>query len=57
MDTMANHCRNAIYIIASGLQSTDAFRLELKVTYEYVPTTAFKLWANPDGVRSNLHDQ
>jgi len=45
-DTCVNHLRNAIYFVATGLAATDTFRVEVKVTYEFVPTTNFRIWTS-----------
>jgi hypothetical protein len=42
METLSNHLRNGMYILATGLASTDTFRLEVKITYEFVPTMTYK---------------
>jgi len=42
MSTFSNHFRNAIYILATGLAEKDSFRLEIKICYEFVPTTTFR---------------
>jgi len=42
LDTLVNHLRNGIYILATNLASVDSFRLELKLSYEYIPTTTFR---------------
>lgn len=42
MDLLVNHLRNAIYILVTNLASTDSFRLEVKLSYEYIPTTSFR---------------
>jgi hypothetical protein len=56
MDAVANRMRNMIYILAVGLAPTDTFRLEVKITYEYIPTTSFKLWSSTLGPRASLPD-
>lgn len=45
-----------IYVVMSGLASTDTFRIEVKVTYEFVPSTTFKTWADTEGPRALLKD-
>lgn len=51
-DTLSNHLRNMIYFVAIGLSSTDTFRFEVKVTYEYIPTTTFRIWGTDRGSRA-----
>jgi len=51
-----NHMRNAIYFVATGLNANDTFRVEVKITYEYVPTTTFRVWADDEGPRANNSD-
>jgi hypothetical protein len=34
------------------MSSLDTFRLEVKTTYEYIPTTTFKIWGSCDNARS-----
>jgi len=38
METLTNHCRNPIYIVGADMSVNDAFRIEVKITYEYIPT-------------------
>jgi hypothetical protein len=56
MDTTVNHFRNAIYILGTGLASTQTFTVELKVTYEMIPTTSYKTWATIEGPRASNAD-
>jgi len=42
IDALVNHLRNGIYILATNLASTDSYRLEVKLSYEYIPTTTFR---------------
>jgi hypothetical protein len=35
-----------MYFIATGLNVNDTFRVEVKITYEFVPTTNFRIWAD-----------
>jgi hypothetical protein len=51
-DSAANHCRNAIYILISGAASTDTYTLEVKITYEIVPTTSYRTWSSTAGSRA-----
>lgn len=44
IETISTHLRNTIYFVASGLASQDGFRVEVKICYEFVPTTAFRIW-------------
>lgn len=55
-DTFSNHTRNAIYIVGNNLASTDTFRLEVKVSYEFVPTTEFRIWSEDEGPRASNND-
>jgi len=57
MEAVTNHCRNGIYILVNNTNSIDTFRLEVKISYEYVPTTSFKAWADTQGPRAILNDQ
>jgi hypothetical protein len=56
MDTFSNHLRNPIFFVATGLAATDTFRVEVKVTYEYVPSTSFRIWASDEGPRATNAD-
>lgn len=56
-DVLSTHCRNAIYILATGLNSTDSFRLEVKLTVEYIPTSNLKPWVECNGNRATNSDQ
>jgi hypothetical protein len=56
METFTNHLRNSIYFVATGLASTDSFRVEVKISYEFVPTTLFRIWADDEGPRANNYD-
>jgi len=53
---MSTHLRNTIYFVASGLASTDGFRVEVKIAYEFVPTTTFRIWADDQGPRCSNND-
>jgi hypothetical protein len=46
-----------IYVVMNGLSSTDTFRVEVKITYEFVPAATFKVWADTEGPRALLKDQ
>jgi len=48
-DVFANHCRNPIFIYGTGMSTSDKFRLEVKITYEYIPTVGKKPFALPSG--------
>lgn len=56
MDLLVNHLRNAIYILVTNLASTDSFRLEVKLSYEYIPTTSFRQWGDTSGARAKPSD-
>jgi len=56
-DALTSHFRNAMYILVQGAASTDTFRLEVKLTYEYIPTTAFRQWVSTEGPRATNQDQ
>jgi hypothetical protein len=56
METFTNHLRNGIYAVVLGQASTDSMRLELKITYEYVPCTTYKEWVDTEGPRAMLAD-
>lgn len=45
-----------IYFVAIGLAATDSFRFEVKVCYEYVPTTSFRVWGSDRGARATNYD-
>jgi len=55
-ETFTNHLRNPIHFVATGLAATDTFRVEVKITYEFVPSTTFRIWANDEGPRANNTD-
>jgi hypothetical protein len=56
METFTNHLRNSIYFVATGLASTDSFRVEVKISYEFVPTTLFRIWADDQAPRATNYD-
>jgi len=56
METFTNHFRNPIHFLATGLALTDSFRVEVKVTYEYIPTTIFRMWAPVTTERAHNDD-
>lgn len=56
METFTNHMRNMIYIVATGLAATDTFRVEVKICYEFVPTTDFRIWSSDEGPRASQSD-
>jgi len=56
LETSTNHARNAIYILATGASITDSWRLEVKYSIEYIPTTAYKAWVDCTGPRAILAD-
>jgi len=39
-EVLTQHCRNPIFIYGTGMNANDKFRLEVKLTYEYVPTVS-----------------
>jgi len=45
-----------IYFVATGLATTDQFRVEVKISYEFVPSTSFRIWADDQGPRANNSD-
>ncbi len=48
--------RNGIYVLATNLAATDSYRLEVKLSYEYIPTTTFRQWGDTSGVRAKPAD-
>lgn len=55
-DVFATHLRNSIHFVALGLASSDTFRVEVKITYEFIPSTTFKMWCDTEGPRAILKD-
>jgi len=41
-----NKFRNPIFFVASGCSLTDTWRVEVKITLEYIPSTTFRMWGN-----------
>lgn len=46
--------RNAIYLRIDGTNPSDFYRIEVKVTYEYIPTFTFKQWVDLEPVRATV---
>lgn len=55
-EMLTNHLRNPIYIVGSDMNSLDTFTLELKITYEIIPTPDFKDWVSTDRSRASVND-
>lgn len=53
---LSAHLRNQIYILGTGLNQNDSFRLEVKVTFEYIPTLTYKPWATDSTARATSED-
>jgi hypothetical protein len=56
-DMLTTHARNPIYIYGSDMSSNDKFRLEVKITYEYIPCTDFKDWVDTGRIRATINEQ
>jgi len=38
--------RNPIFFVATGCNPSDTWRVEVKIAYEYIPTTTFRIWGS-----------
>jgi len=56
INEMTNHFRNPIFILVTDTAVGEKFRLEVKITYEYIPTTAFRPWITTSGPRATATD-
>jgi hypothetical protein len=52
-DTVSTHFRNPIWFECIGCASTDQFRVEVKISYEFIPTLGFKIWSDTDSPRAS----
>lgn len=53
---LTNHLRNPIYVFGTELTSLDTFTLEVKITYEIIPTPDYKAWVSTDRSRASIND-
>jgi hypothetical protein len=53
---LTNHLRNPIYVFGTELTSLDTFTLEVKITYEIIPTPDYKSWVSTDRSRASIND-
>jgi len=49
MASVTGHYRNPIFATVTGMATAEKYIVELKMTYEVIPTLTYKAWAYVDG--------
>lgn len=44
-DYPASAMRSPIWALFTGINTSDVYRVEIAITYEFIPTMAFEPWA------------